>query len=90
MIDTEDLTSYISGYDDYCEPEKEMPEDDRDFYEDYLLEKGKIKMERKIIYLRYFKNMTQSSAAKILGMTQVQVSRREKKLLTEMRKELLS
>lgn len=51
MIDTEDLTSYISGYDDYCEPEKEIPEDDRDFYEDYLLEKGKTKMERKIIYL---------------------------------------
>ncbi|MBO5343023.1 MAG: sigma-70 family RNA polymerase sigma factor [Ruminococcus sp.] len=46
--------------------------------------------DRLLLELRYFRNMTQSAAAKILGMTQVQVSRREKKLLTEMRKELLS
>ena len=46
--------------------------------------------DRMLLELRYFRNMTQSAAAKILGMTQVQVSRREKKLLTEMRKELLS
>lgn len=34
--------------------------------------------ERKLIYLRYFKGQTQSQAADNLGMTQVQVSRREK------------
>lgn len=39
MINTTDLSSYISGYDDYCEPPKEKVIDDRDFYEDYLLEK---------------------------------------------------
>lgn len=45
--------------------------------------------DRQIIILRYFKNKTQSEVAKALGMTQVQVSRKEKKLLTNMRKFLL-
>lgn len=47
------------------------------------------KQDRMLIELRYFKNLTQSKTAQILNMTQVQVSRREKKLLTQMRKELL-
>ena len=41
--------------------------------------------ERKIINLRYFKNKTQSQVAKEMGMTQVQVSRLEKKILNSMR-----
>ena len=45
--------------------------------------------DRMLLELRYFRELTQSKTAKILGMTQVQVSRREKKLLSEMRKELL-
>ena len=40
--------------------------------------------ERKIINLRYFKNKTQSQVAKEMGMTQVQVSRLEKKILNSM------
>ena len=46
--------------------------------------------DRALLELRYFKGLTQSKTAKALGMTQVQVSRREKKLLTRMREELLS
>lgn len=45
--------------------------------------------DRMLLELRYFRELTQSKTAKILGMTQVQVSRREKKLLAQMRKELL-
>ena len=45
--------------------------------------------DRQLLYLRYFQNKTQSETAKKLEMTQVQVSRREKKLLTEMREVLL-
>lgn len=45
--------------------------------------------DRKLLYLRYFQNKTQSETAKSLEMTQVQVSRREKKLLSEMRGVLL-
>ena len=37
--------------------------------------------DRNLIMLRYFSNKTQSETAKLIGMTQVQVSRREKKLL---------
>ena len=43
--------------------------------------------ERKIINLRYFKNKTQSQVAKEMAMTQVQVSRLEKKILNSMRNE---
>ena len=46
--------------------------------------------DRALLELRYFKGLTQSKTAKALGMTQVQVSRREKKLLVQMREELLS
>lgn len=45
--------------------------------------------DRALLELRYFKGLTQSKTARALGMTQVQVSRREKKLLNYMREELL-
>ncbi|MEG0570088.1 MAG: sigma-70 family RNA polymerase sigma factor [Oscillospiraceae bacterium] len=38
--------------------------------------------DRTLIFLRYFKNKTQTQTAKQLGLSQVQVSRREKKILT--------
>lgn len=41
--------------------------------------------ERKIMKYRYFSGMTQSKTAKILNMTQVQVSRAEKKILVKLR-----
>lgn len=41
--------------------------------------------DRRLIYLRYWKGSTQSETGKILGMTQVQVSRREKKILEGLR-----
>lgn len=44
--------------------------------------------DRLIIRHRYYENKTQTETAKILGMTQVQVSRREKKILEILRKEL--
>jgi len=47
------------------------------------------KNERRIIILRYFKDMTQVEVAKILNMTQVQVSRLERKILVKV-KDLLS
>ena len=43
--------------------------------------------ERKIINFWYFKNKTQSQVAIEMGMTQVQVSRLEKKILNSMRNE---
>lgn len=45
--------------------------------------------DRKIIVFRYFKSRTQTETADALGMTQVQVSRREKKILNELRLKLI-
>lgn len=45
--------------------------------------------DRKLLMLRYFNELTQAKTAAVLGMTQVQVSRREKKLLTQLREDLL-
>lgn len=44
--------------------------------------------DRKLIILRYINNKTQTETAKLLGMTQVQVSRREKKILMQLREGL--
>ena len=44
--------------------------------------------DRLLIEKRYFASKTQNQTAKELGMTQVQVSRREKKILLELRKML--
>ncbi|WP_164668713.1 RNA polymerase sporulation sigma factor SigF [Virgibacillus doumboii] len=41
--------------------------------------------ERLIVYLRYYKDKTQSEVAERLGISQVQVSRLEKKILREMK-----
>jgi RNA polymerase sporulation-specific sigma factor len=41
--------------------------------------------ERLIVYLRYYKDQTQSEVAERLGISQVQVSRLEKKILEEMK-----
>lgn len=45
--------------------------------------------DRILLELRYYHNLTQVKTAEKLGMTQVQVSRREKKLLLYLRQELL-
>ena len=45
--------------------------------------------EKRIIYLRFFKNYTQSTTAEILGKTQVQVSRKERKIILKLRKKFM-
>lgn len=44
--------------------------------------------DRKLIELRYYMSKTQTEVAKKLGMSQVQVSRREKKILKEIREKM--
>ncbi|MBA4550368.1 RNA polymerase sporulation sigma factor SigF [Thermoactinomyces vulgaris] len=44
--------------------------------------------EKLIVYLRYYKDQTQSEVASRLGISQVQVSRLEKKIIAKMRQEL--
>ncbi|HEX2985269.1 MAG TPA: sigma-70 family RNA polymerase sigma factor [Caproiciproducens sp.] len=45
--------------------------------------------DRSIIIFRYFKSRTQTQTAQALGMTQVQVSRREKVILSQLRAKLI-
>jgi len=52
MIETIDLTSYISGYDDYLNENHEQIENDKfQEYQDEILEREFLKMDRKIIDL---------------------------------------
>ena len=44
---------------------------------------------QKIITLRYYRNMTQQQVASMLGLSQVKVSREEKKILAALREELI-
>lgn len=44
--------------------------------------------ERQLIYLRYFANRTQTQVGEELGISQVQVSRMEKKILKQMREKI--
>ena len=41
--------------------------------------------EEKLIKYRYFKNLSQMDTAKLLGITQVQVSRNEKKIIKKLK-----
>ncbi len=45
--------------------------------------------DRDIVILRYFRGKTQCETAQILGLTQVMVSRRERKLLSSLREQLV-
>lgn len=64
--------------------------DENDYYNiDYLLLKEELNKltedEKKLIYLRYFEDKTQSEVADILGLSQVGVSRSEQKTLKKIR-----
>ena len=48
------------------------------------------KRDKQIIILRYYKGKTQNEVAKMLGITQVQVSRIERKILDYMKEKLVS
>ena len=43
---------------------------------------------RRLIVLRYFRDFSQTETARILGLTQVKVSREEKKIMEILRREL--
>ena len=66
--------------------------DDQEELLERMLLKGAIEAlperERKIIVLRYFRDMTQSEVAERIGVSQVQVSRIESKIIKEFRHKL--
>lgn len=66
--------------------------DDQDAWLDRLLLRGAMdalsERDRKIIVLRYFRDMTQSEVAEQVGVSQVQVSRIESRIIKEFRGKL--
>lgn len=66
----------------------QIADDDTRWFEKITLEEAirdLTKRERLIVYLRYYKDCTQSEVASRLNISQVQVSRLEKKILEEMK-----
>lgn len=64
-------------------------ENEEDFIDKLALKESINKLpdkEKKVILLRYFRDLTQSQTASILGISQVQVSRIEAKVLNELKK----
>lgn len=86
-VDSIDRVIYTDGKDIAL---SDILRDKKDYYNiDYLMlneELNKLpEEERKLIYLRYFEDRTQSEVADILGITQVGVSRTEQKTLKKIR-----
>ncbi len=67
-------------------------EDDQEDWLDKMLLRGAIdelcERDKKIIVLRYFRDMTQSEVAERIGVSQVQVSRIENRIIKEFREKL--
>ena len=72
--------------------DKDSLEYNRRFFERMALREAIAKMNeqwQRILILRFFRNKTQQQVADILGLTQVKVSREEKKIVEFLRKELI-
>lgn len=70
--------------------DKLMPQDDEDRRMEHIMLKNVIenlpRREKKILLLRYYRGKTQTEIAKMMGISQVQVSRIESKTLLAIRK----
>ena len=85
--------SLTAEYDEEGNPQLDIPvEDSQDEVTERLSLQQAISQlderDRKIIYLRYYQNKTQTQTAEQLSMTQVQVSRQERKILKIIREKL--
>lgn len=85
--------SLTAEYDEDGNPQLDVPVDDIQYE---ISERLSLKQtldlleekDRQLIILRYYSNKTQTQTAQILNMTQVQVSRRERKILTIIREKM--
>lgn len=98
----QNINSSIESINEYCfdnstkEKEEKIIVEKNENPENNILQKIMIKdalkkldeKEKNIILLRYFKEKTQSEVAKIYGISQVQVSRLERKILQKMREDI--
>lgn len=84
----DDANSKMSKIDILNKKEDTISLEDRIYLKQVIKELDK--KEQQIIVLRYYKEKTQMQVAKILGITQVQVSRIEKKILNIMKTKMIN
>ena len=95
LSSTQPVLSLTAGTDEEGAPQLDVPTPDIQYE---ITERLSLRQalrtlpenDQKIIRLRYFQNKTQTETAEILNMTQVQVSRRERKILLQIRQLLAS
>lgn len=75
----------LNLYDTYGYYEKELSEDIMDLRSEL---NNLDDFDKRLIDLRYYKGMTQQEVSRCLGMSQVQVSRKENKILTKLNSKL--
>lgn len=86
------VTSLTEMYEDAQQKEQDIPVEEGEDLENRLaisevLDKLK-REDRRLIELRYFRGLTQTKTAELMGLSQVQVSRYERRILLEMRRRL--
>ena len=69
-----------------CDEEAELRQFDR--FALHMAIERLTEEQRKLIILRYFRDLSQTETARLLGITQVKVSREEKKIIEILRREL--
>ena len=87
-MDESDILMAMESGQDVCSLHQVIYQNEGDeiHLEDKLEQQSKLnEQERKLIELRYFQNQTQAVIAGIMGISQVQVSRMEKKILEKLR-----
>ncbi len=95
-VESIESSTYTNQKDGNCISLLETLSNDKD-EEDIIANKLTIKQmiqsletrDKEIILLRFYKEKTQAQVAKILGITQVQVSRIERRILSNMRSKLI-
>lgn len=86
------VESLYGGGEGELTPEETLWEDNVAAYSESLALKQAVEAlppeERQIVLLRYYKGLSQARTAMCLGLTQVKISRREKKIMERLKKEL--
>ena len=90
----ESIDKNINDSDDLCllDKVKSNKDEEKEIIDKIIVKDLISKLDeksKKIIMLRYYRGITQSQIANLMGTTQVQISRAEKKILNEMKQELL-
>ena len=96
MVPPSSLSDFVYGEDEGAVLEDMLADTDsidenQRFFDRMALREAIVKMSdqwQKILLLRYFRNKTQQEVADILGLSQVKVSREEKKIMTFLQKEM--